>query len=66
MKIFWIILVGSKLSGKYFYKSRQIQRKGRVKIEAESGVMQPQAKGCLEPAEPKREGRILPQSLVPP
>ena len=35
--------VGPKSSTKYPYKRRKTQ------VEAETGVMQPQAKGCLEP-----------------
>lgn len=36
-----------------------------MKTKTEVAVMQPQAKGCLETAEPKRKGKILPQSLAP-
>lgn len=36
---------------------------GRVKMEAESGVMRPQARGCTGPGNWKTQGRMLPLRL---
>ena len=54
----WIILVGPKSSDKCSYKRHPVEdirtREGHVKSEAETEVMQPQAKECLEPPEARR------------
>jgi hypothetical protein len=48
-------------------KDTQAEKEKRDKacsiMEAETGVMQPQAKGCLEPQMLEEAGRTLPQSL---
>lgn len=42
---------------------RDRNRDGQVKIEAEVGVMQPQAKECQQPETTKRQGWILSHTL---
>lgn len=67
MRTFWIIPVDPKSSDKYLYKRRgeaQTQRQGCVKTQAEIGVMQPQAKGCLKPPEARHAEGAWPTNIL--
>ena len=57
----WIIQVSPKSKDKCPQKRQTEQRReGCMKAEEEPGVMQPQAKGCMEPLEAGREGKDPP------
>lgn len=60
MRTSWIIQVDPKSNDKCSYKIHR--EKGRVKLETDSGVRQPQDKECLAPQRWKGRGWILPGS----
>lgn len=53
----------SVLLGDSKREDRGTQRRGHVKMEAEAGVILPQAKECQEPPESERKGSLLEEPL---
>ena len=69
MRLSWIILVGPKCHHKSPYEQEfwgglTHRGEGNVMKEAETGVMQPQAKGCWQPPQARRgQERGSPSSI---